>query len=67
MRFRSVRAGSIGRIADTGRVCGDASDRPKRRNSPPSAVFDDGAELQAATSTTCWSSAKEIRHARPSQ
>lgn len=38
-----------------------------RRNSPPSAVLDDGAELQAATSTTCWSSAKEIRHARPSQ
>ncbi len=37
------------------------------RKSPPSTVLDDGAERQAVTSTTCWSSAKEIRHARPSQ
>lgn len=37
------------------------------RNSPPSTVLDDGDERQAETSTTCWSSAKEMRHARPSQ
>jgi len=39
----------------------------KIRNSPPSTVLDNGDERQAVTSTTCWSSAKEIRHARPSQ
>jgi hypothetical protein len=36
-------------------------------NSPPSTVLDGGDERQAETSTKCWSSAKEIRHARPSQ
>lgn len=57
--------------ADKDRItCADAKimkPRQMKGNSPPSTVLDDGDERQAETSTTCWSSAKEMRHARPSQ